>query len=284
MKQLEKLLRKKLLLHIKKYHIYEKFKHKTNYYDAKPYIIKLNILINQELANHRRLISILKEDKLQKKYQELLIKDLQNMVIILKEELDALSDLNQFNLFCYNLKTLFKSHEPYIIIKRKLLDAKLKKELKELEKISKQLDKYYSSIKGFKQDKKNLKNALKLVKDIQREMRVLASSVGDQPQVRKSGKNILKLIKQLEKTELYGFIRKDVEFIKEKANEMIKQPKEHRLAYIFGTFYIISPGTFELTGIILTAKYVGQYSISKGKKIHQFVKKKLPRAKYKRRL
>ena len=36
---------------------------------------------------------------------------------------------------------------------------------------------------------------------------------------------------------------------------------------MLGTFYIVSPGTFELTGVVLFFKYLGQYSMSTVKKL-----------------
>jgi hypothetical protein len=49
----------------------------------------------------------------------------------------------------------------------------------------------------------------------------------------------------------------------------VKHPKENKLAYFLATVYIIAPLTFEMTGAILFFRYLGKYSISKGKMIRE---------------
>lgn len=66
---------------------------------------------------------------------------------------------------------------------------------------------------------------------------------------------------KFEKTKLYGYIQEDAKTIDNKLKCMIKNPKQNKIAYCFAGIYIISPGTFELTAIFLTFKYIGKYFI-----------------------
>jgi len=121
--------------------------------------------------------------------------------------------------------------------------------------------------KKYRVDKKKLRDSLKLVKKLQVEVHKLGKSVGDRKLVKLHSKKTLELISKVQKTELYGFIKQDVQFVKTKVGYMIKNPKENKVAYALGTFYIVSPLTFEATGVVLFFRYLGKYSVSKVRKV-----------------
>lgn len=64
---------------------------------------------------------------------------------------------------------------------------------------------------------------------------------------------------KFEKTRLYCYIKEDAKNIDHKVRYMVKHPKQNKLAYFFAGVYIITPGTFELTAVFLTFKYIGKY-------------------------
>ena len=121
--------------------------------------------------------------------------------------------------------------------------------------------------KEYRVDKKKLRDSLKLVKQLQVEVHKLGKSVGNRRLVKLHSQKVLELVGKVQKTELYGFVKQDVEFVKTKVGYMIKNPKENKVAYALGTFYIVSPLTFEATGVVLFFRYLGKYSVSKVRKI-----------------
>jgi len=123
--------------------------------------------------------------------------------------------------------------------------------------------------KKYRIDKKKLRDSLKLVKQLQVEVHKLGKSVGNRRLVKLHSEKALELVGKVQKTELYGFIKQDVQFVKTKVGYMVKNPKENKVAYALGTFYIVSPLTFEATGVVLFFRYLGKYSVSKVKKIRK---------------
>ena len=130
--------------------------------------------------------------------------------------------------------------------------------------------------KKYQLDNKNFKKSWKLLLQLQKELQKLTKNVGNSKVVKLHAERILVIISSLQKTELYEFIKSDIEFIKKKVKYIVDNPKESKLAYALATVYIVSPGTFEMTGAVLFFRYLGKYTISKAKKIKR---KKLIRKK-----
>jgi ribosomal protein L37AE/L43A len=130
-------------------------------------------------------------------------------------------------------------------------------------------EKYWVCVDCYKKYKKDFKTSFKLLTDLRNELRKFKYIAGNSELVKKQGEKVLKIIEAVQKTEIYGFIKIDVLFIKEKVEYIVKHPKENKLAYFLATVYIIAPLTFEMTGAILFFRYLGKYSISKGKMIRE---------------
>lgn len=98
-----------------------------------------------------------------------------------------------------------------------------------------------------------------LLDQIQKKYKELINSVGDVKKVHQKAKELLLIHKQLKKTQLYGFVKYDVEFIIGKSMYIMKHPKESKLKFILATAYIIAPLTFEMTGVYLFFRYLNKY-------------------------
>ncbi len=98
-----------------------------------------------------------------------------------------------------------------------------------------------------------------LLDQIQKKYKELINSVGDVKKVQQKAKELLLIHRQLKKTQLYGFVKYDVDFIIGKSMYVMKHPKESKLKFILATAYIIAPLTFEMTGVYLFFRYLNKY-------------------------
>ena len=92
--------------------------------------------------------------------------------------------------------------------------------------------------------------------------------------VKKTARDRLLLLKKVEQTEVYGFIKKDIAVIREKIEYIRRHPKESRVAYVLTSIYIISPGTFEATFVVLFFRYLIKYARGSGKGKGDAIEKK----------
>lgn len=86
-----------------------------------------------------------------------------------------------------------------------------------------------------------------------------------------ANQELLFLLNTLQKTEFYDYIKEDVDFIRKKAKYIMQNPKKHKIKYFLTGVYLVSPFTFEATGIILVLRYATKYSVKRVKKV---IKKK----------
>ena len=111
-------------------------------------------------------------------------------------------------------------------------------------------------LKAFFRYISKFRRELKLVSRLNRELRKLKESVDSRRKIILESRHILLIIKQLERTDLYWFIKDDIIKIKKYIKRVRKNPKNKGLVYFLTSVYIISPGTFERTGIILFFRYM----------------------------
>tara|TARA_Y100000310_G_scaffold345082_1_gene461667 strand:+ start:229 stop:1026 length:798 start_codon:yes stop_codon:yes gene_type:complete len=253
-KKLEKLLCQRVVLNDKKYKLVKKLE-KSNFFDRLSLLGKIHLIINKQLSLNKKVRkSLLNVDKRLTVVIEPVYSVLQETYVVLNKQNKVFYKINFLTLLSggYFKKCLAEYRVLYsqeIDLNHVFVEKKL-----------------FSSFPE-SYDPKKLKNAWKLLLELQSELRIMVRNVGNTRVVKAHGKHALKLISLIQKTELYGFIQNDVEYVKKKVKLMIKNPKENKLAYVLGTFYIVSPGTFELTGAVLFVKYIGQYSYAKVKKI-----------------
>lgn len=253
-KRLEQLLLQRLVLNHQKYKLVKKLEN-AGFFERLSLLGKIHLIINKQLLLNKKIRKLfLKMDKKLVELVEPVYSVLQDAYIVLDKQ----------NKILYRMNVLTLLSEKYF---RKCLQ-----EYQSLYSQEINLNHVFVETKSLSflprdYDPTKLKHAWKLLKELQGELRFMVRNVGNARIVKAHGKHALKLIGIIQKTELYGFIKNDVEFVKVKVKLMIKNPKENKLAYILGTFYIVSPGTFELTGAVLFVKYIGQYSFSKVKKL-----------------
>jgi hypothetical protein len=262
---LDKLLLERFVLGQKKYCLIKKLD-KNSYMNSLSVLnkikwivakeIKVNFLISRKLRSFEKDLVCLVEP---------VYVNLMEINHVLKEQNRILYKLNFFSMVYSKFfnKDYFKNvlitFEAYFEEEVKLNELFLEKDILNL------------LPKEYRLDKRKLKDSLKLVKQLQVEVHKLGKSVGDRRLVKLHSEKALKLISKVQKTELYGFIQQDVQFVKRKVGYMVKNPKENKVAYALGTFYIVSPLTFEATGVVLFFRYLGKYSVSKVRKIRKKV-------------
>jgi hypothetical protein len=95
-----------------------------------------------------------------------------------------------------------------------------------------------------------------LILRLNNELKKLKRYSDDRRKILLESRHILFIIKQLEKADVYWFIKEDIIKIKNYLKKVRKNPKNKNLIYILASVYIVAPGTFEATGIILFFRYV----------------------------
>jgi len=119
----------------------------------------------------------------------------------------------------------------------------------------KRLKKRYEFFKELEKNRKDKKLFLQIIKKYDE---VIAAR-GDKKKLRLKAKEYFIVKTRFEKTKLYDYIKYDAKVIDAKVKEMMKHPKDHKIGYLLASFYIVSPGTFELTGVFLFFRYIGKY-------------------------
>lgn len=239
--QLFSLFREKIRLHSKKYHLIDKIDR-----------LGLNVLYLKELRK------LLKEERKTNKKLKIEVKKLSkfiNLGLVMKQLINInqttkkqLEILNRIRL------KLFKqtNYENFKEVCRQ--------EVEQSKFFSKILKETVTNIKGIDIPEEEFKQGKLLVKQAQKTYVELAKAVGNVKKVQQKSKELILISMKLKKTKLYEFIKYDVDFVTEKAKYALKHPRESKLKFIFAGAYIVSPGTFELTGIFLFFRYLTKYA------------------------
>lgn len=93
----------------------------------------------------------------------------------------------------------------------------------------------------------------------------LRRSLGDRAKVTKYGNLVLKNIEKIQETDVYDFMRDDLEKIKHRVRKVVRNPKDAKWWEILGSFYFFLPGSFEMTSAFLLLRY-GRHYIRKRRK------------------
>lgn len=237
--QLFPLLREKIKIHSQKYHLIDKIDR-----------LGLNALYLKELKNLLK-----QEGKTNKK---------------LKKEVKKLSRFNNLNLVDEQLNNLDDTTKKQLDILRrirlKILRQTNYKNFKEACREELEQTRFFLKIlketvadKEIEIPKEEFEEGKLLVKHAQRTYEELVRAVGNVKKVQQKAKKLILINRQLKKTRLYGFIKYDIDFITEKAVYAMKHPRESKLKFFLAGAYIVSPGTFELTGVYLFFRYLTKY-------------------------
>ena len=273
--QLEKLLMQRLVLNAKKFEFLRDINPQSYLASQKPlrqiqFIIRKEILLNKKLCKSLENLSVEKQLKYQ--YIDPICFHLQEINSILEKEHKILDKANHISIALSQIKYFLTRKDGYFSRILRRFKKQCDKEVKENQIF---LELSHTLPKKFQLNEKKLQSSLKLLQELQTESKSLVQTIGNEKEVKKRGKHMLLLIEKIQDTEIYEFVQNDVGYIKKKVEYIVKHPKESKLAYAFATFYIVSPGTFELTGAILFFRYLGKYTVSKTKKIKKKFRKKL---------
>ncbi len=104
-----------------------------------------------------------------------------------------------------------------------------------------------------------------LLLKLNNEIKKLGKSVDNRRKIILESRQILAIINQLEKTDIYWFVKEDVEKIKKYIKKVNKNPKNKGIVSILTSVYIVAPFTFEATGVVLFFRYMWRYFFKKGK-------------------
>jgi hypothetical protein len=260
---LEKLFYQRFLLHSRKFELLRRLKPRR-YGSSVRLLTRVHIIINKEILTNNKICRLLQRKKFEREFVGPVCLNLKEINKVLLEENKLLYHTNFLTYIGSYFETLFTKRKGYF--QRKVGQfRRLNEREKELSRIFFELSRKLP--RDYRIDEKEVKGAWKLVVELQEELRNFGSVVGQTELVRKQAKRILFLVSQIQKTEIYGFIGQDVNFVKEKAEYVMKHPKENKLVYFLTAVYIVAPLTFEMTGAILFVKYLGKYTISKAKKL-----------------
>lgn len=264
-KELEHLLYKRFLLHSQKFELLQNL-HLRNYVRSARTLHLIRSLLQKEISVNHKLIHLLQKESFPSDIQIHFIMpiclQLQEINTVLSQEKTLLSKIHIFSYSYSTLEKLITGKRGYFHKQlkqfQKLADTELRLHQIFFE-LSSQLPEHYQM------DTEEVKGSWKLVLQLQEELKKLAYALGDSALVKRHGDKALVLISHIQKTEIYEFIQQDVLYIQQKVRYIMAHPQENKLAYFLTTVYIIAPGTFEMTGVILFFRYLGKYTFRKKK-------------------
>lgn len=233
------LLREKIKLNSQKYRLIDKIDR-----------LGLNALYLKELKNLLK-----KEHKINKE---------------LKKEIKKLSKFTNLNLVNEQLTNINTSTKKQLDILRRIRLKILKQtnyeNFKESCREEVEQTRFFSKIlketiadKEIAIPKEEFEKGKLLVKQAQQTYKELIKAVGNVKKVQQKAKELILINRKLKKTRLYEFIKYDIDFVTDKAVYAMKHPKESKLKFFLAGAYIVSPGTFELTGVYLFFRYLTKY-------------------------
>lgn len=266
--KLEKLYLKRLELNSKRLKKLEKIRGRGYLLSVKT-LLRIQVILQKEIQLNKKIIQLLEEQKEEEFIEQIAFNFKKLNKILLREE-KLIAKLNNLEVVLSYLRVLYGKKDIY-----SETWSKVKNYTRQEARINQEILNLSSSLpKGYQIDKNKFKKSWQLVLELQRELKKLAKNVGNAKLVKVHAEKILGIVSLLQKTELYDYIQQDVLWIKKKAKYMVEHPGESKVAYALATFYIVSPGTFEATGVVLFFRYLGKYTISNSKKI----KKRISRA------
>ena len=264
-KDLEKLLYRRFLLHSKKFQLLQGLD-LTHYVRSARTLHHIRSLLTKEIAVNIHLIRFLQKEsfspQMHRDFVDPICMQLQEINMVLARERVTLSRIHLFSYSYATLEKMLTGKSIYFSTQLRTFQKLTDKELA-LHQIFFQLSRKLP--KEYQVSEREVRGSWKLVAQLQEELKKIAYALGDTTLVKKHGESALALISQIQKTEIYEFVQQDVLYVQEKVRYVMAHPKENKLAYFLTTVYIIAPGTFEMTGVILFFRYLGKYTLKKRK-------------------
>ena len=267
---LDKFLKKKVLLRRKKYTLAIKFYSRNQHYLlAYGSISSLMLVILKEKSVNKHVLKELR--KIHKEHLQVmpLMNDLQThsskLGLILDDESKILREISLHPVSPKNFSVLVSKKKTLFFLRERLQRFKNKLEEEEdvnkkfVESINNHTEKLALKIPGLSEKHRELSETRKLLNILQALYGRVLYEI-DPNKAKKEALEILTIINKLRKTELYGYLHSDFEIIRKRMTQIVKNPKENKLATVLAGAYIIAPGTFELTFAILMARYAGKYA------------------------
>lgn len=242
--QLFYLFKEKIKLHSKKYHLISKIDQlglNELYLKELKVLLKKEQKINEELKKEVKKLSIFINLKL-------VNEQLNNINQTTKKQLDT---LNRIRLKIFKQINYLKFKEM------------CRKEVEQSRFFSKILKETVSNIGEVEPAREEFEKEKLLVKQAQRTYNELLRAVGNVKRVQQKAKELILINRRIKQTKLYEFMKYDIDLVNNKAKYALKHPRESKLKFLLAGAYIISPGTFELTGVYLFFRYLKKYVKSK---------------------
>lgn len=247
--QLISLFKEKIKFHSQKYRLIDKIdRHGLN----RLYLKELRILLKKEQKTNRELKR--EVEKLSRFINlELVDEQLSNISQTTKKQLDILNRI-RFKILKRTNYENFKEA--------------CREEVEQSKFFSKILKETITNIKGIQIPEEEFKEGKLLLNQAQKTYAELIKAVGNVKKVQQKATELILINTKIKKTKLYEFIKYDVDFVMDKAKYALQHPKESKLKFILAGAYIVSPGTFELTGVFLFFRYLTKYAKHMKSKIH----------------
>lgn len=256
---LEKLLRKRLELSTKKYFLAEMFF--NSHFPQRKKLRLLRRTVEQEINLNVRIAdtaSISRKLELGTEASKIL-KQLRNssekLVAVLREE-----------------RLLLKQIEGRIFIRKRLKKEDISKKGKEFfdlidkeKKIEGIFIKHVSGAARLAKDRVLLEGVT-LLKEYFSLYKKLLDSLGNKTAVNRYSKRLNIIGGKLKTSEIYNYIRTDIEAVNRRIIYVLENPKKSKFAYVLAGAYIFTPMSTEMLTGLLTVRYITKYTLSKAKK------------------
>ncbi len=276
--KLKNILKKILLLDAKKYRLLHKiYQEQLPASEISKNVETLKITIKKQLKIQQKLIYALNKLQVQNNIKEKLIhpvvETIGKLIAIEKAEYDIINDVTIFKIFLHKTKNLIKKDkETFFLHQGERFKQLYKRELELNSKLAKYIQrniKSYPLLNAFSKQRERFYHSFKLLKQIQEELKEIQRHPKNSNLVQKNAQHILKLIEKIQKTLVYEFIEEDILKLQTRIEYIMEHPKESKMIYFLTSVYLISPGTFELTFIILFLRYSTKYALAKTKQLRR---------------
>ncbi|MEK6816729.1 MAG: hypothetical protein AABY09_03885 [Nanoarchaeota archaeon] len=274
---LDRLFERKIKIHSAKYrHVYNIFYTQKTYFGTYHSVLFLKKTLLDEIAINRQIVRKIRRMYTASRegvpYLHSLEGITNRLIRILEQEYDVVKDIGLTSVAFHDYKVMFSKRYKHSYLTDKCLrfrDA-FEKEASVNKELIQELYARNAELQGmskFRRDRMDLLDTRTLLIEAQRLLKLFVKSIGNTDTMMITGRQLLKVLDKVQQTEVYEFIQQDIAAIKKKIKYVMEHPKESKLAYLFTGIYIIAPGTFELTGAILTLRYLTKYTLKRSKNI-----------------
>ncbi len=94
-------------------------------------------------------------------------------------------------------------------------------------------------------------------------------SVGNKAAMNRHSRHLLKVADKLKQSEIYNYIKNDIDIVHKKVLYVLENPKKSRIAYLLAGAYVFTPGSTEIITGLLVIRYTTKYTLNKAKKLRK---------------